>query len=304
MHTRRATLSTAVGLMAAACTARTQAALPQEDFAARLRLLEEQAAGELGAFVIDTGTGETLGWRADQRFCHCSTFKFSLAAFALRESDAGRVDLTEKITFSNSDLVSYSPIVEQNIAVGEMSIAALAEAAQVTSDNTAANLLMRRLGGPEAMTQFWRGLGDKVSQIDGYEPEINIIPPATQENSTSAKAMAYTLKSIVLGDVLSPQSRQLLVGWMRATRTGKRRIRAGLPTNWEGLDKTGSGIHEEAGNKTNDISVLLPPDGRAPLVVTGFFQTREYSPRIRAQDEMVLKKLGELAVDWERTTRL
>ncbi|MDH5829246.1 class A beta-lactamase [Luteimonas sp. M1R5S18] len=289
-----------LGTIAALCApAFTRAgAATQTDPVAQLQALERMAGGRLGAFVLDTGTGKGIGLRSDERFCHCSTFKLSLAALALHEADAGRIDLDEPLAFARADLMFHSPVLEANLDQGALPVVALAEAIQVTSDNGAANVLMRRLGGPEALTRFWRGLGDPVSRIDGYEPEINVIPPGTEENSTTPRAMAHTLQRIVLGDVLAGGSRERLQKWMDATRTGLRRIRAGLPPGWRGLDKTGTGMRPGEGNKTNDVAVLFPPGGRAPLVVAGYFEHPEYSESIRPADEAVLAGVGEVGAAW------
>ncbi|KTT96131.1 hypothetical protein SB4_16280 [Sphingomonas sanguinis] len=264
----------------------------------RLRAIERAAGGRLGAFVLDTGSERSFGWRADERFCHCSTFKLSLAAMALREIDAGRLDPMETLGFSQTDIVAYSPVVEQNLDKGRLPILALAKAVQITSDNAAANVLMRRLGGPDALTRFWREIGDNVSRIDGYEPSINVIPPGTIENSTTPRAMAKTVRRIVLGDVLGKASRDRLRGWMAATQSGSKRIRAGLPAGWRGLDKTGTGMRPGIGNKTNDLAVLLPPGRRSPLIVTGYFENPSFSEDVRLADELVLKSLGRLAAAW------
>ncbi|MDQ1158977.1 beta-lactamase class A [Sphingomonas sp. SORGH_AS 950] len=266
---------------------------------ARLRAIERTSGGRLGAFIFDTGSGRSFGWRADERFCHCSTFKLSLAAMALREADAGRLDPMETLPFSRADIVAYSPVVEENLDKGTLPILALAEAVQVTSDNAAANVLMRRLGGPDAVTQFWRDIGDAVSRLDGYEPAINVIPPGTQENSTTPRAMAETVRRIVLGDVLRPASCDRLRGWMAATQSGSKRIRAGLPAGWHGLDKTGTGMRPGVGNKTNDLAVLMPPGGRSPLIVTGYFENPNFSEDVRPADETVLETLGRVAVTWD-----
>ncbi|MBU2654627.1 class A beta-lactamase, partial [Acidomonas methanolica] len=266
---------------------------------ARLRAVEQTSGGRLGAFVLDIGSGRSFGWRADERFCHCSTFKLSLAAMVLRESDVGRLDLTETLSFSKADIVGYSPVVEENLAAGGLSILALAKAVQITSDNAAANVLMRRLGGPEAVTRFWREIGDDTSRLDGYEPSVNVIPPGTEANSTTPHAMADTVHRIVLGDVLSKGSRERLQAWMAATRSGQNRIRAGIPADWRGYDKTGTGMRPGLGNKTNDLAVLVPPGGRSPLVVIGYFENPVFSEAIRPADEAVLKRLGEVAAAWK-----
>ena len=265
---------------------------------APLRAAERAAGGRLGAFVLDTGSGQSFGWRADERFCHCSTFKLSLAAMTLREADAGRLDLREALAFSREDIVAYSPVVEANLDEGKLPIVKLAQAVQITSDNAAANILLRRLGGPEALTRFWREIGDNTSRLDGYEPAINVIPPGTQENSTTPRAMAETVRRIVLGDVLREDSRDQLRGWMAATQTGAKRIRAGIPAEWQGLDKTGTGMRAGIGNKTNDLAVLVPPFGRSPVVAVGYFENPYFSEDVWPEDEAVLKLLGKIAATW------
>ena len=67
--------------------------------------------------------------------------------------------------------------------------------------------------------------------------------------------MAATLRSLVLGDALSPASRARLTDWLVGCKTGDARLRAGVPAGWRVGDKTGGG---ERG-ATNDIAVLWPP---------------------------------------------
>ncbi len=296
MTRRNFSLALGASVLTSACTGVKASA---DDTAERLAAIERAVGGRLGAFILDTGTGKSVGWRADERFCHCSTFKLSLAAMTLRESDAGRLDPSEQLAFSQADTAAgYSPVVEENLAKGSLSILEMAEAVQVTSDNAAANVLMRRLGGPDAVTRFWRAIGEEVSRIDGYEPDVNVIPPGTEENSTTPRAMAGTVRQIVLGDVLTAASRDRLQEWMRATRSGMRRIRAGIPSSWACLDKTGTGMRPIIGNKTNDLAVLFPPENRPPLIVTGYFENPVFSEDVRKEDEAVLSKLGETAVAW------
>lgn len=283
-------------LLLSACAATPASAT---DWASKLAGIERAAGGRLGVQVLDTATGRGFGWRADELFCHCSTFKLSLAALLLREGDAGRIDVNEVIPYSRADLMAVSPVTEANVKKGGLPAIVLAQATQITSDNAAANLLLRRLGGPAALTAFWRELGDPISRIDGYEPEINVIPPGTTENSTSPAAMARTLERIAVGDALSPISRAQLLGWMGRTRTGVRRIAAGLPEGWRSLDKTGTGLREGIGNKVNDIAVVLPP-GRAPIIVTGYYENPVFSEDIRPADEAVLQQVGQLVAQWAK----
>lgn len=148
------------------------------------------------------------------------------------------------------------------------------------------------------MTRFWREIGDGKSRLDGYEPAINVIPPGTEENSTTPRAMAETVRRIVLGDVLGATSRDRLRGWMAATHSGLNRIRAGIPAGWSGFDKTGTGMRPGIGNKTNDLAVLTPPGNGSALIVTGYYENPSFSEHMRPEDEAVLKRLGEIAVAW------
>ncbi|MEE8663362.1 MAG: class A beta-lactamase [Acetobacter sp.] len=295
MNRRDFTFALGAGLLLSG-TERLQAAV---DPVASLRAIENAAGGRFGAYVLDTGSGQSFGWRMDERFCHCSTFKLSLAALVLRESDAGRLDLQDTLPVSRADITAYSPVVEKNLAKGRLSFLTLAQAVQITSDNAAANLLLRRLGGPDAVTHFWRAIGDETSRLDGYEPSINVIPPGTEMNSTTPRAMAGTVQKIVLGNVLSATSRELLQKWMASTTSGLGRIRAAIPAGWSGFDKTGTGMRPGIGNKTNDLAVLIPSAYRSPIIVTGYFENPVFSENIRPSDEAVLKALGEVVVAWK-----
>lgn len=264
----------------------------------QLRAIEQNAKGRLGVFILDTRNGRSVGWRVNERFCHCSTYKLSLSAMVFRESDAGRLNLMEMIPFKDTDIAAYSPIVKKYLSQGRLSVFFLTYAMQVASDNTAANLLMRRLGGPNALTHFWRNLGDDVSVINDYEPSVNVIPPQTIHNSTTPKAMAHTLEKIIFSDFLSSKSRHQLCDWMYVSQSGLHRIRAGIPHNWKGLDKTGSGMRAGLGNKTNDLAILFPPQDENPLIVTGYFENPLFSNSVSEKDESVLRMVGHTAVSW------
>ena len=141
----------------------------------RLKELESRAGGRLGVCILDTGTGRLVGHRLDEPFAMCSTFKLPLAAVVLREADQGRLTLDERLRYSEKDMLSHAPVTREHLAEGAMTIAALIEAAQVTSDNVAANLIIKRLGGPEVFTAILRELGDRATRLDRYEPMMNLV---------------------------------------------------------------------------------------------------------------------------------
>ena len=148
-----------------------------------------------------------------------------------------------------------------------MSVAEMCKAAVELSDNTCANLLLARAGGPAALTAFWRSTGDTVTRLDHNEPELNRSPPGDPNDTTTPAAMAGNLRRFLLGEVLSQGSRERLTGWMLDCRTGNNRLRAGLPESWRIGDKTGNNGRDAAG----DIAVAWPRSG-GPILVCAYTQ--------------------------------
>ncbi len=224
--------------------------------------LEAALGGRVGFYAIDTGSGAALAYRADERFAMCSTFKWLLAAAILKEVDAGERALTERVRFDESALLEYAPVAREHLAQGALSLEELAEAIVVVSDNTAANLLLKELGGPVALTRYARSLGDPVTRLDRTEPSLNTNILGDVRDTTSPRRMAELMRAVLCGAALSSSSRERLTGWLRASATGLSRLRAGLPPDWVVGDKTGSGER----SAVNDVAFALPP-GRAPILI-------------------------------------
>lgn len=221
--------------------------------------LEREYGARLGVYAVATGTGATVVHRADERFAFCSTFKTLAAAAVLDRRPLARLE--ERVTYTRDDLVDHSPVTERHTGTG-MTVRALCDAAVRYSDNTAANLLLRDLGGPLALTAHLRALGDPVSRLDHIEPELNGNPPGDPRDTTTPRAVAADYRTLVLGDALPADRRALLTDWLVRNTTGDRRIRAGVPRGWKVGDKTGTG----AWGRAHDVGVLWPDRG-APLVL-------------------------------------
>lgn len=266
------------------------------DAASRLASLETGQA-RLGVCLLDTASGEYTGRRVDERFAMCSTFKLPMVAAVLREADQGRLDLGEVVRYSSADLLPWAPVTGPNVGKGGLTILELAQAAQEQSDGVAANLLVRRLGGPAAVTAKFREMGDPVSRLDRYEPELGLVLSADLRDTTTPQAMANLVRDITTGDLLKPDSRDRLLGWMENTRTGSKRLRAGLPRDWRTGDKTGTGRAEGTTNKCNDVAITFPP-GRSPIIIAAYYDSGEYTPQVEARHEAVLAEVGRIAAGW------
>lgn len=290
--------------MAAAAVTAAAGALPalasapsrRLDIAERLAALETGQA-RLGACFLDTVTGEVTGRRLNEHFAMCSTFKLPMVAACLREADHGRLDLAEVLPYSEADLLEWAPVTRKHVAKAGLSIAVLAQAAQELSDGAAANLLVRRLGGPAAVTARFREMGDTVSRLDRYEPELGLVLSGDLRDTTSPFAMAQLVRRITTGDLLRPASRQRLLEWMQNTSTGTRRLRAGLPAAWRSGNKTGTGRAEGTTNKCNDVAITFPP-GRSAVIVAVYFDSGEYTRQVEARHEAVVAQVGRIAAEW------
>jgi beta-lactamase class A len=235
----------------------------------RFAALEREHGARLGVFALATGTGATVAYRADERFAFCSTFKTLAVAAVLHAHPLGHLD--ERVTYTKADVDSISPVTEHHITTG-MTIGELCDAAIRYSDGTAGNLLMRDIGGPAGLTAYLRGLGDTVSRMDQYEPQLNRDRPQDPRDTTTPRAIAAAYRRLVLGNALTADKRTLLVDCLERSTTGGKRIRAGLPRGWKVADKTGTGDYGRA----HDIAVVWPPH-TAPLVVAVMSDRPGYS---------------------------
>ncbi len=263
----------------------------------RLAALEARAGGRLGVCILDTGTKQVMGNRLDERFGMCSTFKVLLAALILREIEQGTLKPDQFVPYTEDDMIFYAPITSEHLSDGGMTVEALARAAQTTSDNVAANLLLRLIDGPQGFTERLRDAGDEVTRLDRYEVEMNLVPLGEVRDTTTPRAMAASLDHFLLGDGLSEPSQDRLIDWMRQTKTGLHRLRAGLPSEWNAGDKTGTGKAPVMVNKHNDVAIAWPP-GRSPVIVTCYYDASEAFENIRKEDDAVIAEVGRLAADW------
>nr|WP_244590106.1 class A beta-lactamase [Xenorhabdus innexi] len=240
--------------------------IQQEQMVHQLTALEKSANGHLGVALINTADHSIIGYRANERFPLCSTSKLMAVSALLKKSETDEKLLNQRVHYKQADLVEYSPITEKHIEDG-MTLTELSAATLQYSDNTAMNLLLNQLDGPESVTTFARTLGDNIFRLDRKEPELNLVQPGDKRDTSSPQAMAESLYKLALGDALATNQRAQLVEWLQGNTTGNASIRAGLPKNWVVGDKTGRCDY----GSTNDIAVIWPTENRAPFVLVTYF---------------------------------
>lgn len=236
---------------------------PEQRLTATIDRIEQDLDARVGLLIRDSGSDWSFSHRADEPFLMNSTFKTLLCGAVLHRVDAGDIDLDERISVQAGDILEYAPVTEtmvgKTMSVGELCLATID-----MSDNTAANLLIDRIGGPESVTAFLREIGDPVSRLDRREPEVNTFAPDDPRDTTTPAAMVSTMETLLTGDALTPQSRAQLVDWMSGGGVTGALIRASTPTGWHVADRSGSGDFNR-----NIVAMVTPPD-REPYFIAIF----------------------------------
>ena len=211
--------------------------------------------------IRDSESDWQWGYREDERFLMASTFKSVLCGAVLNRVDKGTLTLDEPVNIRAQDILSYAPVTKNYIGQA-LSVSDLCLAALDKSDNTAANLLIDRLGGTQEVTAYLRHIGDPITRLDRMEPRLNIFAPGDSRDTTSPAAMLWTWEAMLLGKGLQPNSRQILAKWMSYGSTTGAFIRASAPKGWQVVDKSGGGR-----DHTRNLVAMITPPGSAPIFV-------------------------------------
>ncbi len=226
-----------------------------------VRELETRIDARIGVLVRDPKSGWQWGYRQNERFLMASTFKSVLCGAVLDRADHGRLALSEPIAVRQQDILDYAPVARKHVG-GTLTIAELCLAALDMSDNTAANLLIDRLGGVQEVTAFARRIGDEVTRLDRKEPDLNVFVAGDPRDTTSPAAMLRTWEAMLVGNALTPSSRAQLGEWMSLGGVTGTLIRAQTPRDWKVVDKSGGGK-----DHTRNLVAMITPRGREPFFV-------------------------------------
>lgn len=233
--------------------------------------IEKRIGGRMGVALVDNSGALITSHRGSERFAMCSTFKAPLASALFAAHDRGDVDIYAKFQLTTGDLVPYAPIVEKILPTGKpTTLIEMAKAAVQTSDNAAANLVLKAIGGPAGFTRFVRSQGDRITRLDRYETDLNENALGDLRDTTSPVAMARLLQQTLIENSAASVDRQILQKWMKDTKSGLSRIRAGLPKGWPAGDKTGTAPGSTA---YNDVAIIWPSRAEfsaGPVILTVF----------------------------------
>lgn len=213
----------------------------ETDLLDAVKRIEQQLQARVGVVVQIVGKPTRWLYREQERFPLSSTFKTLACAAVLHRVDHNLDQLERRIIFSATELVDYSPVTETRTGGSGMTLAELCAATLSVSDNTAGNVVLAAIGGPAGLTEFLRSIGDAHTRLDRWETELNEATPGDIRDTTTPLAMATTMEKLLLGNVLTEQSRNQLILWLRGNTVGDALLRAGIPESWTIADKTGAG---------------------------------------------------------------
>jgi beta-lactamase class A len=256
--------------------------------AERLAAICSRAEGDVGVAVIHVEAGSEAAFQAERRLPLYSVFKLPLAVAALREVEAGRLRLDQKVRVTPEEIV---PGWQGNTDLWrkpvERTVEELLAFSIERSDNTSSDKLLQLVGGPAAVTRLMQSLGLQEITIQSTVREY-----ATQggrHNTGAARDLARLLVLLQKGDVLRPPQTALLLGMMERATTGERRLRGSLPASTRVADKTGTGPMG-----TNDVGIITLPGGRGHLAVAVLISNSKLPA---GEQEKLIAELARAAYD-------
>lgn len=223
--------------------------------------IEKDNNTTVGVYGINTENGKKVQHNANERFAFASTFKAIASGVLL--NNYSEKDLNKKITINEADIVEYSPVTENYIGK-QMTLKDLIKASMLQSDNTANNKIMEELGGVKAFKHELKQLGDNISNPQRLEPELNLYDPNSTADTTTPRAAAQTLNTILTSDQISDGNLDLLKQVMIENETGDSLIKAGVPDNYIVGDKSGQGLTYAT---RNDLAFIYPNKHKKPIIL-------------------------------------
>lgn len=262
--------------------------------------------------TIVTGKKATVGvavWGPDdlepllvnpfEKFPMQSVFKLHLAMLVLHQVDQGKLQLSQSVAVKRAEVLqnTWAPMMKDH--QGDeftVTVEQLLQYSVSHSDNVACDLLFELVGGPQTLHAYLQSSGIQEIAVVANEAQMHADDQVQYQNWTSMKAAAQVLQLFEQKKLLSETSQALLWKWMVETTTGPQRLKGLLPADVVVAHKTGtSGVRVGKTAATNDIGVIMLPDGR-PLLVAVFVKDSAESART---NEAIIAQVAQAAYQFE-----
>ena len=255
----------------------TTYAVGQNNLREQIRLIAADAQGSVSVACSLPGSDLNCDQNADAHPPMHSVFKFPLAVATLHLVEAGSLGLDQQVRFLASDRIPppvYSPLQDKYPQADvDISIRELLRLAVSLSDNTAADVLLRVIGGPGVVDNYVKSIGIEGFHLESTEREILGDFTTQYRNWFEPRSAVRLLRRFKDNSPLTAQHTVLMNEWMRDTPTAAHRLKGNLPAGTVVIHKSGtSKTNQGLTYATNDIGLILLPDGRSLAIavfVTG-----------------------------------
>ncbi len=280
-----------------------------------LRSIAASFDGRLGIAVTRIDSDWTFSSQGDAYFPQQSVSKLWVALTVFDAVDSGRLTLVEKVRITRNDLTLFHQPIAQLVGEAgyDTNVSELLLRSMTQSDNTANDSLLRTVGGPAAVRAMLerKGLGGirfsngeramqsatagltwqqsysvgrafyaaRAKVPDAVRREALDRYLATLPDGAQPQAIVSALAKLKRGALLSANSTRVLLSLMNEARTGRQRLKGGVPEGWRFGHKTGTG-QDFAGTSTgyNDVGIMTAPDGTSYAVAVMIANTRQPVP--------------------------
>lgn len=245
-------------------------------FAEQLSALANVENGRLGIAATDLETGRTVTFAGSHPFPMASTVKVAIAGVYLAGVDNGRFNLAQLYRYGRRSVLTAGQLLERML---------------IRSDNGAADILLKAVGGPDAVNAWLLRAGVRGQHMDrtilrlveddrgwtGRRIPVNLpktplevaesasfnedgqLDPAfvgDARDTSTPSAMVQLLAKLHKGTLLSAESTQYLFDVMARCVTGRSRIKGLLPAGTPVAHKTGT-----LAGVSDDVGIVTLPNG-------------------------------------------
>ncbi|MDJ0743766.1 MAG: serine hydrolase [Xenococcaceae cyanobacterium MO_167.B27] len=251
---------------------------PLDDLKTKVQnLIAQYPKLQAEVFIVDLDQKNYLSLQSAESISAASTIKLPVLIAFFQDVDAGKIDLQEKLTMTKELKAGGSGGMQYQETGRKYSALYTANQMMVTSDNTATNMIIHRLGGQEKLNQRFAEWGLNVTKLR------NPLPDLTGTNTTSAEELGMLLIKIERGELVSLRSRDRMLEIMSKVKTNTL-----LP---QGLERGATIAHKtgDIGSVLGDVGMIDMPNGKR--YVASVFVKR---PRNDPQARTLIQKISQV----------
>ncbi|HEX5703896.1 MAG TPA: class A beta-lactamase [Pyrinomonadaceae bacterium] len=264
----------------------------------QIKEIAAEAKGKVGVTAVALDSGETLAsLNPHEHFPMQSVYKLPISMAVMKQVDAGKLKLADKIQVLKSEMVgrrAHSPIRDRHPNGTSVTLEDLLRYAIAESDGTASDVLMRLVGGPSGVQAYLTELGIKDMIVLDTEQTFSQNNTAQYRNWATPEASVALLRALHERRGMSESSQVVLLKFMTESKPGKKRLKGLLPAGTAVAHKTGtSGTDKGVTAATNDIGIITLPNGKRVAIAVFVAD----SPADEATREGVIAKIARAVYD-------